>query len=113
LPAETHRFRHDQVDASAVLDLIWALASLPPERAEAEPDASLRELALDDELAKFEVWDAAVEEFAERTVGEPDLDELLAATTAGALAEAILGSLIVRPRDLTTEAAHGCGETEP
>jgi hypothetical protein len=95
LPAESHRVRYEPVDASSVLDLIWALATPPTENAVADPDTSLRDLAIDDELAKFEVWDAAMEEFAERAVGEPDLDELLAATTAGALAEAILSSLLV------------------
>jgi hypothetical protein len=94
LPAETHRVRYEPVDASAVLGLIWALAGPPAEKGEADPDTSLCDLALDDDLAKFELWDAAVEEFAERTVAEPDLDELLAAKTAGALAEAILSSLL-------------------
>jgi hypothetical protein len=96
MPAETHRLRSEPLDASAVLELIWTLVSPLGETADADAHASLDHLDVDDELAKLELWDAAVEEFAERTVAEPDLDELLAAKTTGALAEAILRSLQAR-----------------
>ena len=39
-------------------------------------------------------WDAAVEEFAERTIGEPDLTELLDARTAAELAGATVACLL-------------------
>lgn len=93
MPAETHRRSHEPADATAVLELIWALVTPPGETADPDPDASLGDMDVDDEIAKFRLWDAAMEEFAERTVGEPDLEALLAATTMGALADVILRSL--------------------
>lgn len=92
MPAETNRHR-DPVDAPIVLDLIWALVSGPEDPEEPDPHTSLRQFDLDDELAVLQIWDAATEEFAERTLAEPDLSDLLAATTVGALAEAIVRSL--------------------
>lgn len=95
MPAETHR-RHDAVDANTVLDLIWSLTSPPDWCTDPDPSLPLARLDIDDQAAMFWLWDAAAEEFAERTLAEPDFDELFAATTIGELADAIVDSLTPR-----------------
>jgi hypothetical protein len=92
MPAETHQHR-DPVDTDAVLDLIWLLTAGPDQPDEPRPDAPLAQLDLDDELAVLRLWDAVAEELAERTVAEPALAELLAASSVGELAEVITDTL--------------------
>jgi hypothetical protein len=95
MPAETHT-RYSAVDANTVLDLIWSLTSPSDGGTDPDPRLPLARLGIDDEAAMFWLWDAAAEEFADRTLAEPDFDELFAATTIGELAEAIVSSLTPR-----------------
>lgn len=98
MPAETHCVHPDAIDTNTVLELIWALASPPDASSVPDRSTSLGDLDLADEIAKLELWAAAAEELADRTVGEPDLDDLLGATTAGELADAIQRSLVTKDR---------------
>ena len=95
MPAETHR-HHDAADVNSVLDLIWSLTTPPDWPPEPDPELTLARLDIDDEAAIFWLWDAAAEEFADRTLAEPDFDELFAATTFGELARSIVDSLTPR-----------------
>ena len=95
MPAETHR-RHDSVDAHLVLDLIWSLTSPSDWGADPDPSVPLSRFDIDDDAAIFWLWDAAADEFADRTLAEPDFDELFATTTVGELAEAVVHSLTPR-----------------
>lgn len=82
MPAETHQ-HSEPVSVDAVLDLLACVASLDAGRA---ADARLTDLELDDDLSILHLWDAVVEEFGERSIGELDLDEIRPATL-GELAE--------------------------
>jgi len=95
MPAETHS-RHDAVDANVVVDLIWSVTTPSHWPIDPDPTVPLARLDIDDEAAIFWLWDAAAEEFADRTVAEPHFDDLFAATTVGELAEAIVHSLSPR-----------------
>lgn len=92
MPAETHR-HGEPVDGLLVLDLIWSLVARPGDPQTPEPGTALRHLGVNGELAILDIWDAATEEFAERTVAEPDVESLFSVTTIGALAEVIARSL--------------------
>ncbi len=92
MPAETHR-HGEPVDGPAVLDLFWALVARPGAPDTPDPDLTLRQLDVDDDIGVLELWEAATEEFAERTLAEPDIESLLAATTIGALAETVAMTL--------------------
>lgn len=70
MPAETHQ-RSEPVDVGAVLDLLACVVGLDAPRA---VDAPLAELELDDDLAILHLWDAVVEEYGERSMGDLDLD---------------------------------------
>ena len=54
---------------------------------------ALDAVGIDDDIGRFRVWQYAAEEFAERTVAEPDVMELLSARTADELIEAIVTAL--------------------
>jgi hypothetical protein len=93
MPAETHQ-RGEPVDGATVLELIWMLAARPGSPAIPDPASTLRQLDLDDELAVLQIWEACAEEFAERTLAEPDLEALCAATTVADLSQLIADSLL-------------------
>lgn len=92
MPAETHQHR-DPLDTPAVLDLVWALVAGPDDPDVPDPGTPLARLDLDDELAQLRLWDEIAEELAERTVAEPDLADLAAATTLGELTAVIARAL--------------------
>lgn len=54
---------------------------------------ALEAVGIDDDIGRFRVWQYAAEEFAERTVAEPDVMELLSARTTDDLIEAIVIAL--------------------
>ena len=82
MPAETHQLG-EPVGVAAVLDLLACVVGLDPGQAAATP---LADLELDDDLAILHLWDAVVEEFAERGIGELARDETWP-FTLGELAE--------------------------
>jgi hypothetical protein len=88
MPAETHRLG-EPVDGPAVLDLFWALVARPGDPETPDRDLTLRQLDVDDDISVLELWESATEEFAERTVGEPDIESLRDAATIGALADTV------------------------
>lgn len=89
MPAETHQ----HTEPLTVHDVIALLSTVVGEVDDVDPSTMLVELGMTDELDFLAFWDAAVEEFAERTVGEPDLTELLEARTAAELAAATVACL--------------------
>lgn len=91
MPAETHRQR-DAVDlVGDVIDLFEALLDEPGVGG-IRAETLLGDLGLDD-LAVLHLWDAAIEELAERGSAEVDVDELLLARTVGDLADLIVHSV--------------------
>lgn len=82
MPAETHQ-RSEAVDVGAVLDLLTCVVGLDAPRA---ADAPLTALELDDDLSILHLWDAVVEEYGERSVGDLELDGTRP-TTLGELAD--------------------------
>jgi hypothetical protein len=82
MPAETHQ-RSEAVDVGTVLDLLSCVVGLDAPRA---ADAPLAELELDDDLSILHLWDAVVEEYGERSVGDLELDGTRP-TTLGELAD--------------------------
>jgi hypothetical protein len=84
MPAETHQ-RREHVSAAEISELLVTILDLST-----SPDAAgpvrLADVGCDDDLVLLDLWDAAVEEFGERTLGEPDLEELRAVATLGELA---------------------------
>lgn len=91
MPAETHQ-HGDPVSADDVIDVLLTLA---PEHESllVERGTPLHLVGLDDEVVVLDLWDAAVEDLAERGIGEPDLSELLDATTVGELVDATVRCL--------------------
>jgi hypothetical protein len=83
MPAETHS-RRDRIDSSEIVEMLENVLGLPP--AEDGDDPTLAELGCDGDLSLLDLWDAAVEEYGERTLGEPDLDELRSMTTLAEVA---------------------------
>lgn len=71
MPAETHQ-RSEAVGVEAVLDLLACVVGLDADRA---AEAPLADLELGDNLSILHLWDAVVEEYGERSVGDLDLDE--------------------------------------
>lgn len=98
MPAETHS-HSEPVTAHDILDL---LSTIVHDDATSDPETPLAQLGLSDELSIMAFWDVAVEEYGERSVGEPDLDDLASATTAVDLAERTVRNLRVTD---TTEAS--------
>jgi hypothetical protein len=92
MPAETHS-QSDPVGVAQVLDLIWALTAGPELPAEPTASTPLAALGLQDEHARLWIWEIAVEEFAERTLADPDPAWLYDATTVGELASGIASSV--------------------
>lgn len=92
MPAETHQER-EPIDAPAVIELIWALLASSDAAHDPAPETPLEAVGVDDDLAIFQLWDAVTEEFAERSLAEPDIHDLRAAETIGELAETIVRSL--------------------
>jgi hypothetical protein len=82
MPAETHQHR-DPVDLETVLELLWAVTAAP---GEPDPDVPLTVVGLAGDLPMLDVWDAVSEEYGERTLGVPELDELRELRTVGELA---------------------------
>ncbi|MGE3447800.1 MAG: hypothetical protein AB7H92_09505 [Microbacteriaceae bacterium] len=76
MPAETHQ-RSEAVGVDAVLDLLACVVGLDAPRA---AQARLADLELDDDLSVLHLWDAVVEEYGERSVGDLDLDGTRPAT---------------------------------
>lgn len=72
MPAETHS-HFERPDAAAVLELLTQVLDVDVDPADA-PELLLADLGVADELAIMRLWDDVVEEFGERTVGEPDDD---------------------------------------
>jgi hypothetical protein len=99
MPAETHS-RRDAIDAADVIDLVDALLDEPLGSGGIRADTQLRDLGVDD-VAVLHLWDAAVEELAERGAAEPDVDELLLARTVGDLAGLITEAIGGRPPGMT------------
>ena len=88
MPAETHS-QGEPVNVAQVLDLIWTMSAGPDQPPDPDPSTPLAVLGLQDEHARLWIWEAAVEEYAERTLAEPDTHCLQEATTVGQLAGAI------------------------
>ncbi|MFP5321011.1 MAG: hypothetical protein ACLGIC_04105 [Acidimicrobiia bacterium] len=89
MPAETHS-HSEPVTVQDILDL---LSTIVHDDATFDPDTPLTELGLSDDLSIMAFWDVAIEEYGERSVGEPDLDDLASATTAVDLAERTVRNL--------------------
>jgi hypothetical protein len=60
---------------------------------DASPGPTLDSLGIGDDLARFRLWEYAADEFAERTIAEPDVVELLSARTYDELIETVVQSL--------------------
>ena len=84
MPAETHQHA-EPLTEDQVLAFI---SNVFDDGADVDPQTPLVELGLTDELDVLAYWDAAVEEHAERGIGDPDLTDLFEAETAGELARA-------------------------
>lgn len=87
MPAETHSYR-DPLEVNNVIELLWAVLGGPGDPPEVS--ASLSDLGIDTDLELLDLFDAAGEEFGERTLVEVELEDLQALRTLGDLAEAIL-----------------------
>lgn len=87
MPAETTQ----HVDPLSARDVIALLSAVVA--SEVDSSTSVIELAMHDQVDVLALWDAAVEKFAERTLGAPDLTELFELSTAGELATATLRCL--------------------
>lgn len=83
MPAETHS-HSGPVTADAVLEL---LATVVHDDDGLDPATPLETLGLDGDLALMAFWDVVAEEYGERGLAEPDLDELAGCRTAIELAE--------------------------
>jgi len=92
MPAETHQHR-DPIRPGVVLELLWTVLALPDE--DPDPGVLLADLGADSELMLLDLWDAAAEEYGERTLGDVDLEDLQRLTTLGELAHAIIESVRV------------------
>ena len=88
MPAETHSYR-DPPEVGNVIELLWAVIGGPGEPPTV--DTSLADLGIDSDLELLDLFDAAGEEFGERTLAEIDLEDLQALRTIGDLGEAIIG----------------------
>lgn len=85
MPAETHRHA-EAVTAADVIDLLCAVTGAE----DIEVGSILRDIGFVDELDVFSFWDAVVEEFAERSLSNPDVSELLEAVTVRDLISAVV-----------------------
>ncbi len=85
MPAQTHE-HGEVITPQQVIDLLAAVSGVD----ELAVDASLLEIGLIEELDILSFWDAVAEEYAERSLGDPDLSDLWEATTVTELADAIV-----------------------
>ena len=85
MPAETHRHA-EAVTAADVIALLCAVIDADA----IEVDSTLRDIGLVDELDVFSFWDAVREEYAERSLSDPDVSELLEAVTVRDLISAVV-----------------------
>jgi hypothetical protein len=92
MPAETHQHR-DPIRPGAVLELLWTVLALPDQ--DPDPGVLLDDLGVDSDMMLLDLWDAAAEEYGERTLGDVDLEDLQQLTTLGELAHAIIESVRV------------------
>jgi hypothetical protein len=88
MPAETH----SHSEPVTVEDVLELLATVVQDGDGLDPGTSVDLLGLDDDLALLSFWDVVAEEFGERTLGEPDIEELAGCRTAIELAEAVTRS---------------------
>ena len=88
MPAETHS--HSQ--PVTVEDVLELLATVVHDEGGLDAGTSLEVLGLDDDLALLSFWDVVAEEFGERTLGEPDIEDLAGCRTAIELAETVARS---------------------
>ncbi|MDZ7674786.1 MAG: hypothetical protein U5K30_06950 [Acidimicrobiales bacterium] len=88
MPAETHTHT-EPITVDDILDLLSTIVG----DEDFDSTLTLEDLGLSDALALMAFWDAIVEEYSERGVGEPDLDDLASAADALELARRTLGSL--------------------
>jgi hypothetical protein len=86
MPADAHH-HGEPVTTDEVRSLLARLVGLD---VAATHGMTLDAIGLDDDLGRFRVWEYAAEEFAERSVAEPDVGELLSARTADELVETIV-----------------------
>ena len=89
MPADAHQCR-EPVTSDAVRGLFGRILGLP---VGTTLNPSLDSLGIDDDLARFRLWEYAADEFAERTVAEPDVVELLSARTYDELVDAVVQAL--------------------
>lgn len=94
MPAETHS-HSEPVTADDVLEL---LATVVHDADGLDPGTPVDALGLDDDLALLSFWDVVAEEFGERTLGEPDIEELAGCRTAIELAETVARSFAAEDR---------------
>jgi hypothetical protein len=87
MPAETHSYR-DPLEVSNVIELLWAVLGGPGDPPAV--GASLSDLGIDTDLELLDLFDAAGEEFGERTLADIEVEDLQALRTIGDLAEAII-----------------------
>ncbi len=83
MPAETHS-HSEPVTAEAVLEL---LATVVHDDDGLDPATPIEALGLDDDLALMAFWDVVAEEYSERGLAEPDLEQLAECRTVIELAE--------------------------
>lgn len=107
MPAETHS-HSEPVTAEAVLEL---LATVVHDADVLDPATPVETLGLDDDLALMAFWDVVAEEYAERGVGEPDLDQLAEFRTAIELAEGTARCLAVDRAPSSGQASEGATST--
>jgi len=88
MPAEANQHR-PPVTVADIAGLVARFVGLD----HVAPATPLAAVGLDDDLARFRVWQLAAEEHAERTVTELDDQDLLDADTVGELVVAIVGNL--------------------
>jgi hypothetical protein len=92
MPADAHQQR-EPVTADEVRSLFARLVGVDVEATHGLP---LDAVGLDDDLGRFRLWEYAADEFAERTIAEPDVVELLSARTADELIDTIVIALANR-----------------
>jgi hypothetical protein len=85
MPAETHQQR-DAVTVDEIVDFLLATLASSMHVADVDADTALVDLGVDSDLALFDLFDLAAEEYGERSLGELDLDDLWSAPTIGAVA---------------------------
>jgi hypothetical protein len=92
MPADAHQ-HGEPVSADEVRSLLARIVGMD---LEANPGLSLEAVGLDDDLGRFRLWEYAADEYAERTVGDPDVVELLSARTVDELVDTIVRAFITK-----------------